>query len=495
MQRGQRGLTAVELVEDQGEDPAGGPRPEPVYWRELVRRVPVWAWWVVACLSVAVAAATLVVQERADAAHERRVAQIGLLGPDLGAPLVQAWQVDVGMVVGYDGDLLFASDPRGRGLMAVDTGDGSVRWRRDDLGATGCEVAGEPIDSLANATDPHPTDAEDRARLMCFRWDSGPRGTSGDEVLVLDPASGELVRTLPIEVEVNSVTRSGMDVFVVGIDDEGYVVVDRRSLITGEQVWSYRSPVPPVEDQTTGPGASYDFSPESVQVQVGSWAVTLDAVTGHELPSRSEPEEGVTVTRFSLEDGAVVSVTATGGTAMTQVREADGATRWARDGRAVRPSVDDATAAGMVLMTDRESTFAVDARTGEALWSVDDAIGRAIGGDPLVLSSLVIAPVGTGRSENADAGLIALDADTGRVVWRTSDDTTSTWQTYTDGHRLLTLDRTGDDQQLVARDARTGTIAWHVLAPPTAEFIDLLPDRTILIGGSRNLTAFRSPRM
>ncbi|WP_168800400.1 outer membrane protein assembly factor BamB family protein [Cellulomonas telluris] len=506
MRRGRGSRTAVELVEEGVEDavpgdetaPADAPRPRARAWRWLTGA---------AVLAVAVAALAQAGVERAD---EQRLARVAGVGPSLEEPLVQSWQTGFRGSVGMHEDTLIAVAPDGQGIVALDARDGTVRWRQERVTeASMCQLTSQDAPSGVAATGPTAgTAAPEPALVACF----GSGGSGATTVHVLDPATGSLEHTLLVGDRTSSWTLSGADLVVIGVSEDEHVTAGRWSLRTGEQRWSYRSP-----DALPDAGAAqqaFEVGDEVVGATIGSWEVVLDARTGEVAPDRDEEvvvvEPGTgrvlptepsddppaeEVARFDLEDGAVAVVRLGGGTVRTEVTAADGTVLWERDGHAFPPQVDDGSAPGLLLMTSPEGggLRGVDARTGDVRWE-QEAAGSGLTGQPLVLSSLVLVATGSGRSASGGStGMVALDPGSGEVVWEHTAGDVAGWEVMTDGHRVLTLEHVDGAPHLVAREVRTGTVAWSVPAPDDAHSLWPLGDHGVLVVGNDHWTAFRPP--
>ncbi|WP_309133437.1 PQQ-binding-like beta-propeller repeat protein [Cellulomonas sp.] len=508
MRRGRGSRTAVELVEEGVEDAVLGDDAAPPVARRRRLRDRRWVAGA-AVLAVAVAALAQAGVERAD---EQRLARVAGVGPSLQEPLVQSWQTGFRGSVGMHEDTLIAVAPDGQGIVALDARDGTVRWRQERVTeASMCQLTSQDAPSGVAATGPTAgTAAPEPALVACF----GSGGSGATTVHVLDPATGSLEHTLLVGDRTSSWTLSGADLVVIGVSEDEHVTAGRWSLRTGEQRWSYRSPdaLPGGHSQQ-----SFEIGDDLLRASFGSWEVLLDARTGEvaadaahgdgevvvvepgtgrvlpAAPSDDPPAQEVA--RFDLEDGAVAVVRLGGGTVRTEVTAADGTVLWERDGHAFPPQVDDGSAPGLLLMTSPEGggLRGVDARTGDVRWE-QEAAGSGLTGQPLVLSSLVLVATGSGRSASGGStGMVALDPGSGEVVWEHAGGDVAGWEVMTDGRRVLTLEHGDGAAHLVAREVRTGTVAWSVPAPDDAHSLWPLGDHGVLVVGNAHWTAFRPP--
>lgn len=483
MQRRRGSQAAVELVEDGA--PVAGARdatPSP-RGRYPSRR----AWWSVAGAAALALAVAAVAQARAEDAHEQRLARLAGAGPSLDEPLTPAWESAFRGTVGMHEHLLIAGDPDEQGLVAIDTRDGTVRWRQDRVADTwGCQLTsgGWPMPSVAGTAT---ADAKPPL-LVCQRHE----GDDAGQVHVLDATTGRVERTLSVGATMSGTVLAGPDLAAIGLADDDHVTAGRWSLRTGEQRWSYRSEAPVADADRSQ--QSFGLADETLDARVGSWRVVLDATTGEPLPTAA-PQVVHESAGHAREDGTVVRTRLGDGAARTEARAADGSLLWERDGYALRPDVDDGTAPGLELMgpATGRGVLGVDARTGEVRWEHAVA-GTDVTGPPLVLAGLVLLPTGSGAyPTDPHAGLVALDADAGTVVWELDGGELTGWEVLTDGHRILTLDRVDSGLRLVAREVRTGTTAWSVPVPADAHSVLLLPDRGVLVHGDERGAVLRPP--
>ncbi|MBB2923480.1 PQQ-binding-like beta-propeller repeat protein [Cellulomonas cellasea] len=482
-------LTPVELVEDEAPTTTGASAPTRRGWGERVRQVPGRVWWTVAVLVVVVAASAVVAQAQARADREERLAQIARAGPPLGTPLVAAWHVDARSVLGFHGDLVIATGPDD-GLLGIDVRDGAVRWRRVGAGDAGtCRLTPRPTDPSPVGREQSTTGGAVPVLLICENRRAATPSERGAAVIVLDPATGEVERTVRLDMALLTSVVTEDALAGIARDEAGYVLAAGWSLLTGEKLWSYRSTRPHPDGWLGNQGTSFWADADGLYAVGRDWAVGLDPATGEALAAGPAGAAGdQQLDRFTALDGTVVEVVHRDGEVRTEARGPDGGTRWTRDTHAVRSLADDGTAGGL-LLTARDGTGAeaVDLRTGERIWASDEIRLFGLAG-PLVLSGLVIASTG----HQDDAGLVALDADTGRVVWRTAEeDGAPGSELFTDGARVLVLGEVDGALHLVARDVRTGAVAWRTAVPPDSTDVQLLPDRTVLVGGRTGLTAFR----
>lgn len=487
MRRRRGSQTAVELVEEDAHAGAAGDaaRDEDAprrAWRPSAR-----AWWSAAGVAVLAVAVAAVAQARAEDRYEQLLERVAPGGPSLDEPLVRAWQAAFRGTVGMYEDLLVAEDPEGPGLVAIDTRDGTVRWRQDHVTeAWGCQVTSGDAPTPTPATTGAGTPAvPEPALVVCH----GVGGSGPSAVHVLDAATGRHEHTLEVGGASSSTVLAGPDLAAIGVADDGHVTAGRWSLRTGEQRWSYRSPDP--VPGGAGSAQSSGMGDDALDITVGGRQVVLDATTGEPLPTAPDTDHEVV---RPLEDGSVVTVRLDDDGMRTEVRTADGRLLWERDGSTLHPGADDGTAPGLVLMTPGtgRGLLGVDARTGAVRWEHTVA-GAGGTGEVLVLASLVVVTVGTGSTTHPDAGLVALDAGSGAVVWEHTDGDVAAWDVFTDGRRVLTLGQVDGTPHLVARDVRSGTVAWSVPVPAGAYGVWPLPDRGVLVVGDEQATAFRPP--
>jgi outer membrane protein assembly factor BamB len=149
-------------------------------------------------------------------------------------------------------------------------------------------------------------------------------------------------------------------------------------------------------------------------------------------------------------------VVATGGRHAYRLHTSNGQIVWSVDvGAATTRSVAaDTTTAYLGVGGD---IVAVSLADGTVRWRTAVARGGNVG-TPTVAGDLVYAATGIDSGDSADAGVSAVDADTGAVRWQyTSPDKSTVYTPAVADGRAFVL---GHDRHLVAMDAKTGGVLW-----------------------------------
>lgn len=185
----------------------------------------------------------------------------------------------------------------------------------------------------------------------------------------------------------------------------------------------------------------------------------VDAATGAQLSVTDAPvDQASSSYRFDLADGLVANQSWTLGAeglldAQVRVERPDGSTALEVPGHVLRPSVDDGSGAGVVLVLDGGGstlTRAYDLATGDELWS------GAISAN-LVVSGRIVGWEQAGE-------LVAVSAATGEILWtRPAVPSANTASMVSDGRRMLSVE--GLDMRLVARSLATGREVWSMDQP------------------------------
>jgi outer membrane protein assembly factor BamB len=476
----------VELLEADLED-ADAPPPLPRI--PLRSRIPRRAWWAVVAAVALTVAGTTVADRLQDASALARLAGVDGLSVPLDRPLAAAWRVPGTDVLGAVGDTVLARGPDAEGTVAVDAATGAVRWRRDGS----CDLV--PVGARPVRVLVAPARLEDRPDdlLLCLERPEGlprrPRDGSTDGLPgrsvtahVVDPATGAELRSIDVGGD-GSLATVGADLVRVGVAADHHAEVTRWSLVTGEPRWTYRDPdvLPP----NNGWGSYVDD--RVVQLDIGPWALALDARTGRRI-------QRVPVSRLAadvsigpvdlVDDASATSRLGQGGGSETTVTTADGRVRSTFPGLLLSPSVDDGSAPDRLVVTRGgpvapQALAGVDPATGATHWTATAPPSQVV-----VLQGLVLV--------RDDAGPRALDARTGRTRWRSAGDGAGpATDLVTDGRRVLTVDAGPDGPVLVAREVTSGAVAWTRPAPDGAHALTQLRDGTVVVAGADELVALR----
>lgn len=359
------------------------------------------------------------------------------LSVSLMAPLHVVWQAG-GRVTATlpDGSAVLVTTADG--VEAREVASGALLWRSAD--AVGwCELGG---------SGQAPPPDHGRPVAICSLQD-------GTTVEALDAVTGEVLVEVDAPTSLWSMVVVDDDIVLAGVDTAGHVTVARWSTATGEQAWSTVGPVVDslaqgISVQSDGPVLTVDWAGGSMDV---------DAATGAQLSVTDAPvDQASTSYRFDLADGLVANQSWTLGNeglldAQVRVERPDGSTALEVPGYVLRPSVDDGSAAGVVLVLDDGSstlTRAYDLATGDELWS--DAISA-----DLVVGGRIVGSAATGELE-------AVSAATGDVLWtQHTVPAPNTSSMVSDGRRMLSIE--GPDLRLVARSLVTGREVWSMDQP------------------------------
>ncbi|MCB2175064.1 MAG: PQQ-binding-like beta-propeller repeat protein [Actinomycetales bacterium] len=444
MRQSHRDWIAVDLDGDQ-QLPTAAPESEAQHaLRRAWGRLPLWlrvSLLAGLCLTVAVPATSWVRSERRAA----RLAATDGLASDLTLPVHDAWR-SYGTYVGAAerSGVLVSYDGESRRLRALDPDSGAVLWTSATITADAtCRFP---------TTDPTPTRPTDGAELLLC--------ADGARLDVVDVSDGMLVSTVALPWTEVDARVLGTDVVAVGLDEDGHIAAARWDASTAEERWSYTG-----DTVADGDRPLAYLEPEVVEVVTPTTVVHLDTATGARLPGSGS----VVTSRAALPGGAEAveeSETSWPGARTKRVRvlEADGSERFVTDGYLAQPTADDGTAADVLLVAPQGAAElrAIDARSGEELWSTD----RAAEPQALVDRRLLL---------RSDEWLAVVDARSGEELWRTEPSVVGAWPSIvTDGEIVARVEvvalssvpeyaddvRPGTEYQMVARRLATGEVVW-----------------------------------
>jgi outer membrane protein assembly factor BamB len=430
----------------------------------LVRR-----WWPLpAAVLLALVAWQSVVDGRERAAAELLRETPGVLASTVSPPLeVTPWGspdttgVMTAMTAPRDG-LIVAADEGGdgdpRSVVGVDVTNGSERWRvavpTDDV--TGSEPAGATCGDA------------DGSLAWCSFTDVPTSGEVTSEaaasLVLVDVATGT-VRPTPSLPPASSVVVAG-DVAVTVSRVGESVAVAATSLSTGETRWRV--------DLADPAGRLVGAAPPWVALQ-GDRVL----VTGATASWLLHPADGRVVATGRdvrlLRGDELVAVEGT----VTRLLGTEGRGTATADGTPALVEPDDGTAPGVVLLTRLDGNTdallrAVDAANGDVLWERRTDVAAVT---QVVLLDGVL--YGAGRS-----GLWAVDAVTGEEVWSTSSSgIPAGHRLSTDGVSLLRTERDSGRASgivLSAYDLRDGGRRWT--EPLPEEIADVQDVNGVLLG-------------
>lgn len=444
------GRVVVELVEDDGglgsatAPPSGGARTGVGARRRWGRRA---RWWgaVTLVALAAVGVVATVADRREEADRRARLAALPWVLPPLGAPLVETWRADALELVAVTSDVVVVRS--GEGLSGLDPGSGAPVWNAELGREESCEWTG--------AGPFAPRDPGEReAVILCRSTDFGDDGVPALVLRSLDGRSGRVLDTVASPFGSVLTAPSPSDVVLLSLGLDGALAVERRDLRSGTTVWRHEERARP-EDVL---GGSLSARVTATTVVVGGQApLVLDLATGAESADRDDrsPE-----TRRPLAAGAAVvwalDPAHPGG--FSRVEAEDSRELFSFEGVPVLPVWQDGRGAAFCarLWSGADGPgklVALDARTGEQLWSSADS------GAAQALLQL------DGRLLRTSGDAVLLDVRSGRTIWRHPvDPAIHVASPVTDGDVVVLPVRT-DGLELVAVSLDTGGERWRMAAP------------------------------
>jgi len=444
---------------------------------------------------VLAALATGVVVVNVQAAREAAARQAALAGlpwvlPHLDGPLEEVWRAPGGWVVAETTEVLVTAPNTGEGgLYGVDVRTGETLWERpssqQDTNCSGVVDYSGWEDDPVGFVPPEPD------LLMCVPWDAYgqdalPTPDFAVEIVFLDVATG---------VQVSSVTLDGALLFSDGVDGDmvlSFVRPDAGTTVlrldphTGEVLWTYRSD-PGVLPQ--GVFGSWSYGRVDGVLRIDSeFDVSIALDDGTVVASSASDTADPRVPVARLADGGTVewAYEPTGPDGTVRVLEPDGTVRFEVSGSPWWFGRADGSAADVVLVQQQGSVaadaqgsqvVALDAATGETLWSVPD-----LNGMPIALID------GVALTSGATAG--AIDIRSGRQLWELPVDQSVYVGALTDGELVLVPVREKGALQLVAVSVRTGTEAWRMPLPDGTTQVSSTLGGLVLAMAGTELIAF-----
>lgn len=470
-------MQAVELVPGDAPDPvpdapAGDDRPR--LSRRARRGLVVLA--LVVCAALVGAQLVLDARERARLARLATVPHV--LAP-LGDTLDVRWESD-----GLAGHLVRTGVRWGDLLVGTFVGQDDVPTVRAVRAATGEQVwstvvgPAEPDTERAAAFAPacQADEGGDRGPVVCLLTGTSDtvEGSRSDvpswaEVVVLDPATGEVVARRPTEPSTRVAVLGDALVRARG-DDGGRLVVTAEDPRTGTERWRFSVPEPLAVDRSFGVLISLWVTGGHLQVaetQGRTWLLSPDGRLLHSTTTGSEVVAWPEALR-----GGRVGLVSYEGSGSTRMLLADGSPGPLLPGVPAFVAVDDGSAPGLVLTAD-DRFRAWDARTGAGVWE-SDAIG-----DGAVPWTGTILLDGTLYGADAAGRVVALDAGTGETRWSSRFTPSADRSVYTDGRMVLVLELTADGPQLTGFALTDGSRVWEAPLPD----VELVTSRDGLLFG------------
>lgn len=429
--RGRNELVDVVLEGDEAEGDEESPALVAVR-RELTRLdAAPRTWPVVAAVLAVLASAAVATQGGALAAEERRLADATGLVESLAEPWHEVWQADGTRFLGLAGNVLVLTGRDYPGVLAVDAATGEELWRAEDVATNGyCTVADLDLELVGWFDVPSRIDPA-RARVVCTRNAvaavDGAMSTTLTG-LVLDPATGTVLQRVEglVDGTGGNVAAVGEVLTLSGAVD-GQAWAQGWSLVTGKRLWDWTGDAPG-DEVWWNSGGQYLWL-------YGTATVVLDARTGERVEG---PVEVVALSADLTGGRTSRSVFPIDGPPVVVVTDASGAEVYRGAGYHLPAQARDATSGDVLVVTDTTGgTTGLDTRTWEPLW---DATGQ--------LASL--AHVGGVIVSTDGATTRALDARTGEELWTLSPG--SGWPSIvTDGRRLAFVAPDALDELVVVR--------------------------------------------
>src|SRR5665648_988136 len=418
--------------------------------------------WVGAGVLAALATGVVVVNVQAAreaAARQAALADLPWVLPHMDGPLEEAWRTPGGWVIAETTEVLVTSPNTGEGgPRAVDVRTGEAVWERPGSEQdTNCSGV---VDYSGRQDDPVGFVPPEPDLLMCVPWDAYGQDARPTpdfaveiavEIVFLDVATGAQVSSVTLDGAVLSFVRSDAGMTVLRLDPH-----------TGEVLWTHRSD-PGVLPEGAFGSWSYGTVDGVLRIGTGELDLAIALDDGTVVASSPSDTADSTVPVARLADGGTVEWTyqPTGPEGTVRVLEPDGTVRFEARGTPWWFGRADGSAADLVLVQQQGSAgadaqgsqvVALDAATGETLWSLPD-----LGGMPIALID------GVALTSGATAG--AIDIRSGRRLWELPVDQSVYVGALTDGELVLVPVREAGILRLVAVSVRTGVEAWRMPLP------------------------------
>ena len=418
---------------------------------------------------VLAALATGVVVVNVQAAREAAARQAALAGlpwvlPHMDGPLEEAWRTPGGWVVAETSEVLVTSPNTGEGgLYGVNARTGETVWERpgseQDTNCSGVVDYSGWEDDPVGFVPPEPD------LLMCVPWDAYgqdplPTPDFAVEIVFLDVATGVPVSSVTLDGAVLLSESLDGDMVLSFVRSDAGMTVLRLDPHTGEVLWTYRSD-PGVLPQGVFGSWSYGTVDGVLRIN-GEFDLSIALDDGTVVASSPSDTADPTVPVARLADGGTVewAQEPTGSDGTVRVLEPDGTVRFEFSGTPWWFGRADGSAADVFLVqqgsvgagAQGSQVVALDAATGEKLWSLPD-----LGGMPITLID------GVALTSGATAG--AIDIRSGRQLWKLPMDQSVYVGALTDGELVLVPVREAGILRLVAVSVRTGVEAWRMPLP------------------------------
>lgn len=428
--------------------------------------------WAAGAALLACVVVVNVVEHRAAAAEDARLAGVDGIVPSLAEPVTEVWRHPGWYPVTVTDDVVVAEGD-GSALEGLDSRTGEVVWRveRPTGGHGWCSPAGTEAFVFREMPP-----AE---RLVCTVTTDAFPGTQ-HRIEIVDPRTGEVLGGTELTGTLVSTSPVGeTDLLVAVVDDARHLVLARIDGLTGARVW-----------QMTGPALPEEVDQNSLSVWEHGGVVVAE-VPGWTLPDGDMDDDALPLFSVSTETGELTDATADGpsgqvwfeqqlrdgrtvrvassdeGVMTTRVEDAEGRVVLEREGWPWMPGVDDGSLDDALLLYGPEEELSlVDLRSGETRWSITK--------EPDVTPALAVGGRLLAFEHNRAR---ALDLDTGEVIWELQGVTG--YSAVTDGRRVLFV-RSDAEGGLSAHDLRDGTELWRTEQPGVQRLL-AVPGATIAL--------------
>jgi hypothetical protein len=182
-------------------------------------------------------------------------------------------------------------------IVGVDATTGAVRWIL-------------PPDSADSPTTSQCVGVDPSGMVVCL----GGSTVAGPGIQLIDPATGHITRTLPLDASARSIGLAGDVVISHGVTTPagpaGSVRVDATDVSSGALIWSHVEPGVTISANTAGmdPGAGTSFV-GSVAFLSGAYALSIDVATGevhHDDPVTTEMSDAYVWSRPTEDPGPAI---------------------------------------------------------------------------------------------------------------------------------------------------------------------------------------------
>ncbi|KQR08247.1 PQQ-binding-like beta-propeller repeat protein [Cellulomonas sp. Leaf334] len=453
-------------------DETGEPVPAPA---PPARRRGAWRWVVGVAVGVvaALAGTQVVLDARERATGERLAATPGVVRP-VAADVDVLWEPDatrravIAQGIDVDGAVLglaVATDGS-QAFVALDQRTGRERFRTVLLGPDADRA--RSLDRTAAGTCVAvPVDEGAPDRAACLVSDGFVQyGDEGVEtrkpatttrVVVLDTRDGHVVADTSAPGATSLAAVRGLAVVAVPARD-AQTEVTGRDLLTGEVRWRFSPPAPGADRRAFADEVRLVAVDGLVGVTVPGWTATVLSSSGEVLRSSRPGDADHVVDPVA---GRLVLLSTTGSGTLLSTLVERGRADVDVPGEVLPFTVDDGSVPELVL-TSSGDVRGWDAATGEQRWRSD-----------VVASSNAALVLGGRVFVSTRAGVVALDGDTGDLLWRAATVAgTAPGFLVTDGRHVVTAEQplTGGISELVAYGLDDGRTVWRVPFPDSLRF-------------------------